>query len=283
MLHEVFWILCSSLGTINKTLRKEIEMNFIKELVVLNCFFALCVSGFLFLTGCSETESENVRTRGIHADIDVYATGNGNTSVSAKLTVGSGLGGTDLELTGGEQLTATANGNTQTLSKSSSLIDVEYKTTFDFDIPETEFIVSYIREDGADAENSVVVIPFAMNILAPEDGSHISTDDTITFRWEPYDLEDEIKLSIIFDCCETQSCNTDTYFTESKTNFNDTGEVSFTVMGLFGSQNPEDYVGGCELNVALIRSRPGEIDPNYGEGGNITAKQSREITLYFEP
>ena len=52
--------------------------------------------------GCTSTESENVTTQGINADIDVIADGSGLTVVRAQLEVGSGgIGGTQLDLSPG--------------------------------------------------------------------------------------------------------------------------------------------------------------------------------------
>ena len=50
--------------------------------------------------------------------------------MSVGLSVGSGIGGTDLELSDGDRLAAKANGLTQTLSNAGNLFGKEYITTF---------------------------------------------------------------------------------------------------------------------------------------------------------
>ena len=87
----------------------------------MGCFLlTVAAMAFSFVYGCARVESEDVRTTGIHADIDVEGNRNGTTTVVVDLNVGSGIGATDLELAGSDRLTATANGSTQVLSKSSN-------------------------------------------------------------------------------------------------------------------------------------------------------------------
>jgi hypothetical protein len=56
--------------------------------------FIICAA-IVSLTGCAKTDSDHVRTKGIHADIGVEAEGNGNTTVYITLQVCSGLEGND--------------------------------------------------------------------------------------------------------------------------------------------------------------------------------------------
>ena len=120
------------------------------------------------LIACSETDSTDVRTSGIRAEIDVVAQGDGETTVTANLEVGSGgFFSTDLELAGGDTLTATAFDLTQPLSKVSELFTFFYRTTFSQDTDGSEFTVSLDRPNDTSAPDSSVTLPAGFSLQMP--------------------------------------------------------------------------------------------------------------------
>jgi hypothetical protein len=39
----------------------------------------------------------------------------------------------------------------------------------------------------------------------------------------------------------------------------------------------------CDLTVTVVKSTPGDLDPNYGFGGVVSGEQVRRIDLATEP
>jgi len=52
----------------------------------------------LGISACESVDSDDIRTSGVYAYMNVEAKGDGNTRVSARLTVGGAFSNTDLEL-----------------------------------------------------------------------------------------------------------------------------------------------------------------------------------------
>ncbi len=258
-------------------------MNFRKQSAVLSvCFFILCTA---IISGCSNTGSDNVKTEGIYAYINVVADGGGNSVVTVDLDVGSGLFGTNLELEGGDTLTAVAGGETRTLRRSGNILDIEYKTTFGFDGGGELYRVSFIREDGTGAENSTVTLPMPFTITAPSDNSLYTVNQDIDFTWTTSGTLDKMRIDASYNCESTDTYG-DTIDTSGFNTFNsldDTGSVTYSLSELLNINDPASYDRGCDIEITVSRMSTGQLDNNYGEGGSITAKQIREIDIQYVP
>lgn len=235
----------------------------------------VCLS--LTMAGCSRTESENVTSRGIHADIEVSTGGNGFTDVEAQLTVGSGIGGTLLELSGGDRLLAHANGVTQQMSKDEDLFELKYKTTFNFSDPGTQFRIEFDRSEAVSAPNSVVSLPLAPNITMPIAGETVLNGSHLTVAWEPAFTPDSMRLRFITTC---QAISGAQHIREVNRHPRDSGSFRVNTVELV-TADPDllaDFTS-CVLDITLYRERGGSIDPNYGEGGRIIAIQRRTVIV----
>lgn len=245
----------------------------------------LMIAAFVILQGCSKTESDNVTTNGIHADIKVEGKSNGTTDVRVDLDAGGGLGGTDLELSDGDLLTARAQGQTRTLTKSANLVNIEYITTFDTNAAGTEFIISLTRQNGLNADNSRVILPAPFTLISPQDGETFNLDDLVPLEWTPFDEDGSIAVSSTYSCHWSNGLGgTDSiYGTGICETVADDGYTTYTMRELLQDLWPETYDRGCTVEISLSRKRTGTIDRHFGEGGRIVARQSRHLEIRFMP
>ena len=240
----------------------------------MNCscksLFILC---FIAASGCTSTSSENVTTQGISADIDIFADGAGRTFVSVDLRVGGGgLGGTSLQLGPSDSLLATANGVQRTLSENSSLFgEYSYFTTFNFDTANTVFTVALDRANGTSAPNSNVVLPEGFSISSPMITDVFGASDAIPIIWSPSGT------SIAPEVFVTLTCTMPSGLTMTNSRLtslgSDSGGTSVNVASVlpFGTLDSSRL---CDGTVELSRWRSGNLDPNYGEGGQIDAEHA---------
>ncbi len=232
--------------------------------------------------GCSQTSSENVTTQGIHADIRVIAEGNGATVVKAKLEVGSGgLGRTMLNLAPGDSLTVTANGIQKTMIKDTSIFgEIEYRASFAFDDADTQFVVALNRNNGVSAPNSNVTLPDGFVVMLPTSATVFRTGQIIDVVWAPSGTAIVPFISITVDCVLTTGI-----FISQTRNLSpsiDSGASSIPVASVIPS-GLIDTNQLCEGTVYLSRQRFGNLDPNYGEGGLISAEHHKRGTFFVDP
>lgn len=225
----------------------------------------------LFCAACSSTTSDNVTTQGIYADIDVVAEGNGRTVVTAQLEVGSGgLGRTVLELAPGDTLTARANGIQLPMTEDSSILnDFRYRATFNFDSAGTTFTVAFNRASGISAPNSNVALPDGFVISSPTANDTFSTVDEIPIVWAPSGTSIIPEIRVRITC--TQTNGLPLTGTAAISLNSDSGATTFPVtnampLGMFDTSRL------CNGEIEFERFRRGNLDRNYGEGGQITAQ-----------
>ncbi|WP_455207493.1 hypothetical protein [Kaarinaea lacus] len=231
----------------------------------------------LLMAGCSRTESENVTSRGIHADIEVAAGGNSVTEVEVELKVGNGISGTLLELSGGDRLLAHANGITQQLGKDEDLFGIKYITSFNFNDASSQFRIEFERSEAVSAPNSVVSLPLPPNITMPASGDIIAAGADLTVAWEPAFTPDSMRVRFITKC---HGSNGSYYSREVIQHPRDTGSYTINTSE-FSSVDPVLFhdVTNCDLDVTVFREKRGTLDPNYGEGGRIVAIQRRTVIV----
>ena len=233
--------------------------------------FILC---FVAASGCSSTSSENVTTQGISADIDIFANGAGRTVISVDLHVGDrGLGGTSLQLGPNDSLIATANGVQQALIEDSSIFgEFSYFTTFNFDDGNTVFTVALDRTNGTSAPNSNVILPEGFAISSPTIIDVFGAGAAIPIIWSPSGTSIAPEVFVTLSCRLLSGLTT----TNSRriTNLGiDSGATSVNVASVmpFGTLDTSVL---CDGTVELSRWRSGNLDPNYGEGGQIDAEHA---------
>jgi hypothetical protein len=220
-----------------------------------------------FAVACSESvESTDIRTSGIYPEIVVTATGNGSSVVEVQLKVGGASSNTFLDLKGEDTLEATAGGVTKTLDETSS---ETYRASFAVDAEGTEFEVAFLRGDADEnAPSSTVTLPAPFE-LAVEVTEASRTMDDFNFTWEPPG-SGSVSWDVSGDCIISEDDDTP-----------DDGAATIPAgtMESFESEAQDS----CTVNLALVRSDSGSIDPAFTEGGSIVAQQVRGETFTTTP
>lgn len=246
--------------------------------LILYC--ALCV---VVMSGCSNTSSENVTTAGISAEIDVFANGSGATVVTAELEAGSGgLGATSLELGPGDSLTVMANGIQKTMTEDASIFGrFSYVASFDFDDVDTVFTVSFSRANERSAPNSNVALPDGFAVLSPTSNDVYSPQDSISIEWQPAGRPIIPSIFVSLDCTLANGLPISAF--ESVSLGSDIGVASVPVAAFMPSASGLDTTRLCEGDVEFRRWKRGNLDPNFGEGGEISAEQFERTRFFVDP
>lgn len=232
---------------------------------MLDLRFAFLPTALLALA-CTETvESTDIRTTGIYPEIEVVASGNGQSKVSVRLKVGGDDSNTFLDLKGDDTLEATVDGETKTLDQN----DNSYSASFPVDAEGTEFSIAFLRggeDDDAPASTVVMPAPFEMALGATE--ASRMTDD-LEYSWEPA-ADGTMRWQLHGDCVQVKSGSTP----DDGANTIAAGDIT-----TFESEKDET----CTVTLALTRQQSGEIDPAFTEGGSIVAKHVRSDTFTSAP
>lgn len=253
------------------------------------------------LTACSETDSTDVGTSGVRAEIDVVAQGDGETTVTAKLNVGSGgLFSTDLELAGGDTLTATAFDLTQPLSKVSGLFTFFYRTTFSQDTDGSEFTVSLDRPNDTSAPDSSVILPagFGLQMPVADPIQVVNVGEDLEITWQPSGLSATMDVDFETTCSadrrvvvvDEQGNDTIETSTVQVTNFTsatptDTGSYTIDSMSIVPDLMANEVLqteNPCAVSIKVSRINTGRLDPNYGASGYIRAHQRRNVAVTLD-
>jgi hypothetical protein len=215
---------------------------------------------------CSEqVDSTDVRTSGIYADIEVLAPGSGKSDVEVDLRVGGASSNTHLEMKGADKLTATVGAVTKVLGKSGNV----YVTTFDGDAAETQFIFAFTRgPDDTSAPSSSVTLPepFIISGIAQT----VSRQFGFTATWQAGTKGEPMGWVLRGDCLVTQVGS-----------MADAGQTVISPSQLIPVVGQDQAT--CNASFCLERDRRGTLDPAFGEGGVISAGQSRCAAFLSAP
>lgn len=232
----------------------------------------------LLVAACGSTDSDNVASEGIGATITVEAPGDGTTEVTARLYVGSGgLVNTDLELDSGDRLIASAGSETRGLGKQEDLLGgLSYQTTFAIDAPGSEFIVSFERPAGTDAPDSRATLPQPVIFVLPNPGQNFTLGDDVLLTWQGAAPGGTLDFEYATTCPLTGG----TSFNGGRRTIPDLGSFTISSSELVDVGTAQVPLGTqCATELKLTRSATGLLDPNFGEGGRITARQTRSRAI----
>lgn len=237
----------------------------------------LCL--LMIAAGCTKVDSEDIRTAGITADIEVTADDYA-TTVNTRLRAGNGIGAGRIVLSEGDQLTATLNGDSVNLGRSGTNI---YTGVFDSSESGVELKVALIRDDGVDALNSSVLLPARFEIDSPDQSETYMTGDSITAVWSPSDPEKLITITYTFNCKPEgeESSPLDDVRVYSVA---DTGTHTTTVTHILNARGPQPILNGlpCPVKLEIYRTNDGELDGAF-EGGGIDANRSKTVNITIVP
>ncbi len=228
-------------------------------------------------SGCETVASDDIATDAVYAQFAVNADGSGNAHVSGTLRTGGPNSNTFLDLTENDALIAYAGPASQSMSKDNNLGAISYHANFVVTTGGVPFKVSFLRThaagqecNGVSAPNSDVVLPEPFAITGPNGSPPYSrTTEDIVLTWAPSGTSDQMYWSASGPCISPTG---DTAIT------GDTGTYTIAAGTLVGGT-----AGSCTISIGIERLRTGTIDPAYGEGGSMYAKQNRSITVQSTP
>jgi hypothetical protein len=132
----------------------------------------------LSLVSCSQEDSAYVQTEGINARFEVIADTNNNTICKAVFRVGNGgIGGTYLELSGGDAVYC--NGNK--MYKREFLGAIEYRANVNY-LPGMDYVFEFRRPEETHYAN--VRMPSAPVITSPSNYQYLAKNQMVQIRWQ---------------------------------------------------------------------------------------------------
>lgn len=240
----------------------------------------ISVIAIAMLSGCSEdVDSEDIRTSGIYAAINVTSHSSDQSEVEVALKVGGGNSNTYINLTGGDTLTASLNGGTPQnlgayLPDALNPAKKIYVTTFNdpnAGITNSQFTIAFNRPNDTEAPSSVVSMPATLANFAHNAGSAAVSrlNDDIIFTWATEGLSNPLTLKVEGSCLSNY------------TNSSVTDNGSFTINA--GTLNLLGDTTNCVATAKLSINQGGNLDPNYGEGGYIKAHKVVSTSFLSAP
>lgn len=229
----------------------------------------ILISVLFFISACTEdVDSEDIHTSGMYAKMEINASDIDASHIKVTLLVGGENSNTYVNLTAGDEIIATLNDSTsQTLTKQKSGGEITYQTTFS----ETDagnaakYDISFSRPNETDAPNSTVTLPANITQMALDKTEFSRLDDSVTLTWDG--LNNSKKLTVkINGTCIKEKIDTVT----------DNGLYTLNAGSL---SNLNQNAQNCAIDFTLSRSASGQLDSNFGEGGEISADVSNTISI----
>ena len=135
------------------------------------------------LVGCSEVDSEDIRTSGFNVDATATTT-DGSTNIFVRLELGDDFDSDRIVLTAGDTLVADLAGRRTELSR----VNGSYRGSFDQVNGGEVLTLELLRPDDVSALDTRVLLPNSFEINAPDPTATFNAGETITVVWSPVDL-----------------------------------------------------------------------------------------------
>ncbi|HEY3235681.1 MAG TPA: hypothetical protein VGJ84_13270, partial [Polyangiaceae bacterium] len=223
--------------------------------------------GAALLMACQTTNSSDLKTSGIDAEMSVTAT----SQTASKVEVTMYPGGDNdpfntVKLSGGDQLFATAGGVKKQLVGGPT-----YSNTFEVGAKDAEFVVSLDRTSDTDAPNSKGTLPAPFDLGALSKTSFLRTEP-VTITWSPSGTADTMYMVVQGDCIM------------GGTSISITGDPGTATLPANKLQPVDSQMPGtCTAKVTLKRGRPGVADPALVRDSSMTLYQLREQSFTTTP
>lgn len=226
----------------------------------------------LSLAGCSceSVSSKDVKTSGLFADLEATASGDGKTAVKATLRMGR-ASLTFLELSDGDELTASAGGAPITLARRRLLGSTWYEGELPTDAAGTVVRVAFTRAAETSAPDSSVALPAAFSLTGPTANQNVSRGaGPLAVTWQGAGQADELRLGATGSCIDTVS--------EAALS----GDTGSHQLAAFVPRKDQE-ANSCTVTLTLRRVRKGTVDPAFGLGGEFTASVVRKVSVTSTP
>ena len=224
----------------------------------------------LVLSACTTTQSDDVLTSGIHAQLSAATFGDGETTVSATLFVGNPIGLNYVELAGDDRLVAKHGTTSKPMIESELLNTVTHRAVFDGDAEGDQFEVSFTRAVDEGAPSSRMTLPAKFDLAAPP--ATASRAQSLTLTWSPAGSSDAMSWDAEGDCIEREGAP----ITGDPGTLTIAGDI---IKKRMAANTPDQ----CTVTLIVKRSKRGTLDPNYGEGGSVGGIQQRKVTFTSMP
>ena len=230
-----------------------------------------CILAATSSLACTTHDSDSILTSGIYASLGARADGSGRTVAHATLLLGNPNRLDFVDLVGDDELIATREEQMKVMVESQLLGTVAYYAEFDGDEEDTEFNISFQRTVDDGAPNSTCTLPPAFEI-ATEPGAELSRSADFVIEWDLAGASDVMSWELEGPCIQTVTGSIS----------DDSGSATITA-GMVQKREGEGVEDQCEVTLEISRSRDGDLDPGYGEGGVIRCEQVREAPLLSVP
>lgn len=230
--------------------------------------FAVCSA--LVVAGCGDTitESGNLETSEIYAEIVASETGGGDATVQTRLRKGAADSTKFVEPGPGDQLNYFLGGERKSPSRRT---EAQANDWFSADFADVEdnasLRVALERNDFQSAPNSKATIPNSFSIEATPDDDRLS-------RSEEVSIELDNRAASAITRVEVQGL----CFEETYTKTFDSKSVTFPG----GTFEAEESDAECTTDFNVIRERKGTLDSKLA-GGSIRAERIRHVTVTSTP
>lgn len=220
------------------------------------------------VAACGTSESSGLLTKGISADMSAITSGNGTTTVTAELFEGNPDQLIFVDLEPGDQLVASAGGDSATLVKAQLVTIISYTAGLPTGNEGDEITIDFQREVDAGAPSSVAVIPAPFTVDPVVASSSRATAMTLTYS--PADTGDDMRWDATGDCIQTGTGAAG----------DDTGSITIPASGLVTASG--QTTASCTVTLSITRVRAGTVDAHF-KGGNISGEQTRTVTFTSTP
>jgi hypothetical protein len=263
----------------------------------------LCLAVGCHDDGPRTVGSSDVTTGQIYLDAHFTSNGIDDTFITVQLLEGGPASDTQVELDGGDELWGSAVQSITSDSTSGDLFggleelasrhyrlhriegtffefdflflefiikgDILYSATLPHDDEVSTYYLSFLRPNGGtEAPDSMVNLPPAFTLTAPQANETFSRADPIQLNWEPSASTDEVELTIFLSCIDGGT------HTISNTGMVDDGDRIIAANAL----NASGIAGNCSTTVEITKSRLGTLDSAIGSG-RIVGHQVRRVTF----
>lgn len=220
------------------------------------------------IAACNTVDSEDLRTSGMYLEASVLTQEDG-TYFSAHISTGPSGGWADsVELTGDDRLTASYGGQTLVLYPESPT-STDYSGRVDEMDVGSEVQIALERSGDVDGE-TVVPMPPLFEITSPAVGELVPLNGApLGISWEPADPGYQVSYTVEFGACSYD------YLTGQT---DDDGSVTLASVEIKAGVLPTTE---CDGQAVLVRTRVGQVDPAFEEGGDISGSQRRTVNFRF--
>jgi hypothetical protein len=232
---------------------------------------SLAWAAFVAALGCTDLQSNDLKTAGMSAHALVSADGTGASTASVTLNVDDNV--TDyVQLTAGDALVATVGGKSQTMSSSNVLGIVTYSTGFTGqDAAGTQYTIALNRSAGdTSAPSSTCALPAPFTLTGPTSSQSASRNADLVVTYSGSGQSDPLSWTMSGSCFQIASSSVSS----------DNGTFTIPKGTLVAPQGTQPQ--NCQATLTISRTRAGSLDPAY-YGGSISSAQNRSVTFTSTP